>query len=86
MRIATDATLNNPQRLAVDSAGTSISQIVATNRVREIEAGTGIITTVAGEVTNSLWQCSNHHCSLTKPHWYAVDGAGTLYISDQGSQ
>jgi len=84
--LATDATLNNPQRLAVDSAGNIYFSDSGNNRVREIEAGTGIITTVAGEVNIASGSAVTTIASLTNPLGIAVDGAGTLYISDQGSQ
>src|SRR5262249_28156580 len=92
--LATAAQLNHPSALAIDAAGdiyvaaTGDDNPNATpglNRVRRIDAATGIITTVAGGGTpddrvgdggpaTSAW--------LHFPRGMALDAQGNLYIAD----
>jgi trimeric autotransporter adhesin len=84
---ALSATLTNPQGVAIDNAGNlyvadSISQVV-----RKVNAATGVISTVAG---NGLVGYSGDgglavKATLNNPLAVALDGAGNLYIADQGN-
>lgn len=80
---ATEAALNAPDSVAFDSAG-NLYLAEYENRVRRIDAQTGIITTVAGTGA----QASNAdggpatQAAVAHPHGLAVAADGTLYIAD----
>ena len=79
---ATSASFNDPQGVAVDSAGNLYIADTVNSRVRKISAGT--ITTVAG---NGAYLYSGDggpatNASLNNPYGVAVDTAGRLYIAD----
>jgi trimeric autotransporter adhesin len=82
---AASAELNGPAGLAVDGAGNLY--IADNNRVREVSAGTGIITTVAGNGTQGFSGDGGPAISATlnSPIGLAVDGAGNLYITDESN-
>ena len=80
---ATNATLNGPRGVAVDSAG-NIYIVDALNvRVRKVNTA-GIISTVAGNgqagATQEVVAASS--TSLNSPWSVKADGAGNIYISD----
>jgi sugar lactone lactonase YvrE len=90
---ATSAALSSDLRaLAVDAQGNVYIVDTASNVVREVDAATGIITTVAGGGTI----CSAHKTKagdgclaatqtvLNTPRGIALDKAGNLYIADYG--
>jgi hypothetical protein len=70
--LAIHAELNHPWGLAMDSAGDLFIADTGNYRIQEVNASTGIITTVA-----SLHSGAN-------PEGLALDGAGNLYIAEQG--
>jgi hypothetical protein len=81
---ATDARLNQPTELAVDSAGNLyITEFSGNHRVRKVDAVTGIITTVAG---NGHPGYSGDNGPATAAGMDAggpaVDSAGNLFITD----
>ena len=81
---ATDAQLNGPAGMAIDSTGNLFFAEV--NRVRKVSPS-GIITTVAG---NGLPGYSGDggpatSARLSTPYGIAVDGNGNFYISDHGN-
>ncbi|HEY6007873.1 MAG TPA: hypothetical protein VIU40_06070, partial [Geobacteraceae bacterium] len=82
--VATAGCVHNPGGVAVDGAGNIYIADQYNNRVRKVAAGTGIITTVAG---NGVWGYSGDNgpataAMLKEPRGVAVDGAGNLYIAD----
>ena len=81
---ATQAELNNPAGLAVDSAGDLYIADTYNNRIREVNAATGIITTVAGNGSNgnSGNGVAATSAKLNYPGGVAVDATGDLYIAD----
>src|SRR5258706_5171618 len=81
---ATGASLSNPKGLALDGQGNLYIADEANNRIRKVAAGTGIITTVAGNGAYS-WNgdgVSATSTSLGLPQGVAVDGGGNIYIAD----
>jgi uncharacterized protein (TIGR03437 family) len=86
---ATNAHLQGPGGVAVDSAGNLYIADTANNRIRKITGG--VITTVAGNGTydvssNSLGDNGPAtSAGLYFPSGVAVDAAGNVYIADTGS-
>jgi len=85
--LATGAQLNNPSGVTVDGSGNIYIADSSDNRVREVNAGTGVIQTVAGTGT----ACSGNSCgdagpatsaTLNFPVGVQVDGSGNLFIGD----
>jgi len=90
--LATLAEMYNPSSVTVDTAGNLY--IVSNHRIRKVDAGTGVITTVAGNPTlhtdGVTWLGGFSGDSgpavlaeLNFPSDVAVDAAGNLYISDK---
>jgi uncharacterized protein (TIGR03437 family) len=83
---ATGAQLQDPQGLAIDSAGNLYIADNRNNRVRKVNTA-GIISTVAG---NGAVVASGDHGQATAatvpgPTGLAFDAAGNLYISEDGT-
>jgi sugar lactone lactonase YvrE len=81
---ATLAELQNPNGLAVDSAGNLYIADSDNQVIRKVTAATGVITTVAG---NGIAGYSGDgglatQASLSEPKGVAVDSNGYLYIAD----
>jgi sugar lactone lactonase YvrE len=80
---ATGARLNGPQGLAVDTHGNLFIADYYNNRVRKVDALTGMITTVAG---NGSKRSSGDGGLATEaglfPFAVAVDAGGDLFIAD----
>ena len=86
--LATNAGLAYPSSVAVDTAGNFFIADLLNQRVRRVDAATGIITTVAG---NGSFGFSGDgglaiDASLNDPIGVAVDSAGNLFITDQNNQ
>ena len=89
---ATDALLNSPTGLAVDSSGSIYIADTGNNRIRKVS--NGVITTVAG---NGIYGFGGDNGPATSAElegtslatssgWgIAVDSAGNLYIADPGN-
>ena len=82
---ATSARLNEPEGVTTDAAGNLYIADMNNQRVRKVAAGTGIITTVAG---NGVAGYSGDGAVATAAQLYyptsvAVDGIGNLYIADR---
>lgn len=86
--LAKTAALCNPQGIAIDNLGNlyiadSINQVV-----RQVTAATGQISTVAGMVGAARYTGDGGpavRATLNNPLAVALDGAGNLYIVDQGN-
>ena len=81
---ATAAELNGPQKVALDGAGDVFIGDTTNNRVREVSASTGQISTIAGNGTagyNGDNQAATA-AELNKPQGVAVDTAGDVFIAD----
>jgi hypothetical protein len=81
---ATSAEINAVFRQAIDSAGNIYIAEYGNNRIRKVAAGTGIITTVAGDGTAGFSGDGGQATSaeLNGPQGVSVDSAGNLYIAD----
>jgi hypothetical protein len=81
---ATAADVNAPAATVLDSAGNLYIADSNNHVIRKVAAGTGIITTVAG---NGTWGYSGDNGPATSaqldfPMGVALDSAGNLYIAD----
>jgi DNA-binding beta-propeller fold protein YncE len=84
---ATRALLNSPVSLAFDAAGNLYIADVNNNRVRKVDAVTGVITTVAG-IGQEEYAGDGGLATATGlrgPEGLAIDPAGNLLISDSGA-
>jgi sugar lactone lactonase YvrE len=84
---ATSASLDSPQRIAVDSVGNLYVADTGNSVVRRIDAGTGVITTVAGDGTpgSSGNGTPATTAQIDHPRGLALDGDQMLYIADSDS-
>lgn len=84
---AASAQLNNPLRVALDSAENLYVAEAGGHRVRRIDAATGTITTVAGTgapgFSGDLGLAVS--AQINSPRGLAVDSSGNLYIADAGN-
>jgi uncharacterized protein (TIGR03437 family) len=82
---ATDALLDSPTGITIDSSGNLYIADTGNNRVRRVS--NGIITTVAGNGTAGF--CGDNGLAtdarLSAPYGVAVDSSGSLYIADTGN-
>jgi sugar lactone lactonase YvrE len=85
--LATAADLNSPHNVAIDAAGDIYIADMGNNRIREVTASTGIITTVAGNGTAGYSGDGGAATSaeLYYPTGVALDAAGNIYIADIGN-
>jgi len=83
---ATNANLNYPNGVAVDAAGEVFIADQGNNLIRKVDAF-GIITTVAGNLTNGYTGDGGPatNASLSGPRDVKVDAVGNLYIADYGN-
>src|ERR1700744_5719507 len=84
---ATSAGLNRTEGVATDSAGNLYIADWQNNRIRKVDAGTGVITTVAGNGTAGFSGdgAAATSAMLKGPTGVGVDSAGNLYIADQAN-
>jgi sugar lactone lactonase YvrE len=89
---ATSATLSFPTGVAVDASGNLFVADEGNERIRRVDAATGIITTVAGNGTycsSPTGPCGDSglgtSANLSQPQGVAVDSSGNLFIADAGN-
>ena len=85
---ATGAELNTPYAIALDFQGNAFIADRANNRVRRVDAGSGVITTIVGTGTAGPGGDGGLavNAELDGPSGIAVDAAGDVYISDADNQ
>src|SRR5262249_8874053 len=85
--LAISATTAFPERVAIDGAGNLFIADVGNNRIRKVDAATGIITTVAGNGSRGFSGDGGPATSagLYGPEGVAIDEAGNLFIADNGN-
>lgn len=84
---AINASLSNPEAVAVDGAGNILIADSFSNRIRHVNVSTGVITTVAGNGTYGFSGDGGPalSASLSQPEGVAVDGSGNILIAETGS-
>ncbi|HMV82293.1 MAG TPA: BACON domain-containing carbohydrate-binding protein [Blastocatellia bacterium] len=84
---ALNATMNEPQGLAIDAAGNVYISDTGNNRIRRVSPS-GIITTVAGTGVDSFSGDGGPatQAQLSSPFQITLDAAGNLYIADNGNR
>jgi sugar lactone lactonase YvrE len=82
--LATVASLNSPGGVAVDAAGNLYIADSANNRIRVVDAASGIITTVAGTGTASFNGdgIAARSANLDYPLTVALNASGNLVVAD----
>jgi trimeric autotransporter adhesin len=82
--LATSAALSRPYGVAVDASGNMYIADSGNERIRLVTKSTGIITTVAGDVTYGYSGDGGLATSaaLYYPSGVAVDASGNMYIAD----
>jgi trimeric autotransporter adhesin len=85
--LATSASLNYPEGIAVDISGNLYISDKLNERVRKVTASTGIITTIAGTGAQSYTGDGGLATSATLyyPEELSFDVFGNMYISDWGN-
>ncbi len=82
---AVEAGFFAPRGVALDAAGNLL--FTTDNRIRKIEAGTGVITTLVGTGRNKYAGDDGPamEASLAEPTGIAIDGDGNIYIATHAS-
>ena len=85
---ATSAKLDHPVHIAFDSAGNLYIADSGNNRIRKVAAGSGVITTVAGNGTPGATGDGGPATAaqLNQPKGVDVDAAGDILIADTLNQ
>ncbi len=80
---ATDATINSPAGIAIDSSGNAYFSDSGNHRVRKITVLTGIISTYAGtgSTTYSGDNIEGIKAALYNPNGLCIDTSGTNYYT-----
>ncbi len=83
--LATEAQLNSPMSVAIDTEGNLFIADTWNNRIRRVDAETGIITTIAGSGTVAWYSGDGGpgtEAQLAFPHRIAVDSQGNVFVAD----
>ncbi len=84
---ATSANLNKPGGLVMTGGGDLYIADKDNSRLRKVVAGTGVITTLAGDSTFGFFGdgLNAKFCKLNAPLGLAIDATGNVYIADSGN-
>ncbi len=84
---AAAASVSHPMGVALDSAGNLFISEYQGNRIRRVDAQTGVITTIAGTGISSFSGDGGPATSaaLNLPGGMAFDSTGALYVADMGN-
>ncbi|MFN6414902.1 MAG: hypothetical protein ACK4V2_03915 [Pseudomonadota bacterium] len=80
--LANVAVLNNPRGIVRDSVGNTYFADTNNNRIRKIDASTGIITTIAGGSGGSHLDGVGTAARFMSPGMMSIDNSGNLLIAD----
>jgi hypothetical protein len=80
--IGTNAGVNQPTGIAVDSAGNVYVADQQNNRIRKI-TNKGVVTTFAGKGTATWLDATGTNAGFNKPFGVSIDSTGILYVADQ---
>ena len=86
--LATSAELYSPYGVALDGAGNLYIADSSNNRIRMVNANTGMITTLVGNGI-SAYNGTNIEATtaeISLPNSVVLDAAGNLYVSDTGNE
>lgn len=85
---ALEATFNSPQRIQVDSQGNIYVADTLNHAIRRIDAGTGIVSTVAGTGVRGFSGDEGTATSamLNQPRGIALEGDRLLFVADSNNQ
>lgn len=89
--LATSASLDRPNAVAVDKVGNLFIVDTENHRIRRVDSSTKIITTVAGNGDNELNGGFSGDggpatsASLSRPETIAIDKTGNIFIVDRGN-
>jgi sugar lactone lactonase YvrE len=82
------AEIDQPSAITIDGAGNIIFADTGNNAIREINAVTGKISTIAGTLGSAGYNGDGHaatSASLSSPQGLALDASGNLYVADTGN-
>jgi sugar lactone lactonase YvrE len=77
------AQFNNPYGVAVDSSGNVYVADYFNNRIRKISGG--VVSTLAGDGTQSYLDGTGTAARFNFPSGVAVDSSGNVYVADVGN-
>jgi sugar lactone lactonase YvrE len=86
--VGQNARLNFPLGVATDGAGHLFIADNSNNEIRQVELATGQVTTLAGHTgfPVTLVDGQGASASFASPQGLASDGAGNLYVADNGNR
>jgi sugar lactone lactonase YvrE len=87
-QLATTAELFLPASVAVDGVGDLYIADSVHNRIRKVDAATGVIATIAGNGSSGYTGDNGPavNSALSGPNGVTLDGAGNVYIADTANQ
>jgi sugar lactone lactonase YvrE len=83
--VASTATFNNPQGVAVDGSNNIYVADTGNNLIRKVTAA-GLVITLAGSGSGSVLDGPGLLAKFNQPIGIAVDSSGKIYVADFGNQ